>query len=307
MRAAGCTCRCQLSATLRQSVPVVTRRQSPRRLICGASPDDEGGKGTPPQSSTESSEPRPNPLDPVQTIQWGGTLPDRRRAIQGIAFSTFVALGGNLGGITSFLLGLDDGKFASKIKADIVVPVKGFKRCVDYSYGFEFRYPSYWLADQSLVLRAAERIERQNPLDLPSIREKRKRTSLEPVAAFGPPGTTGEENVSVVVAPIAPGFTLASLGNPEEAGQKLLDTVIAPEGSGKNATLLSAEQRIDENQQAYYTLEYTVRTQAWYRHNISVYAVKSDSLFSLNAQCPESEWLQDGDMLKATAAGFGFI
>lgn len=54
---------------------------------------------------------------------------------------------------------------------------------------------------------------------------------------------SGEENVSVVAAPIAAGFQLASLGDPSQAGQKLLDAVIAPEGSGKTASLLDASQR----------------------------------------------------------------
>lgn len=49
--------------------------------------------------------------------------------------------------------------------------------------------------------------------------------------------------MSVVVAPIAPGFQLSSLGDPSQAGQKLLDTVIAPEGSGKTASLLDSSQR----------------------------------------------------------------
>lgn len=46
------------------------------------------------------------------------------------------ALGGNLGGITSWLFGLDEGKLAAALRADIVVPVKGFKRCFDAAYGF---------------------------------------------------------------------------------------------------------------------------------------------------------------------------
>lgn len=46
------------------------------------------------------------------------------------------ALGGNLGGCTSFLLGLDDGQLASSLRLDLLVPVKGYKRCVDYQNGF---------------------------------------------------------------------------------------------------------------------------------------------------------------------------
>jgi hypothetical protein len=46
------------------------------------------------------------------------------------------ALGGNLGGITSFLLGLDQGQLAGQLKLDVLVPVQGFKRCVDYANGY---------------------------------------------------------------------------------------------------------------------------------------------------------------------------
>ncbi len=34
------------------------------------------------------------------------------------------------------MLGLDDGKLAEQLKLDIVVPVRGYKRCVDYSEQF---------------------------------------------------------------------------------------------------------------------------------------------------------------------------
>ncbi len=46
------------------------------------------------------------------------------------------ALGGNLGGITSGLLGLDGGQLAAALKLDIIFPVKGFMRCVDYTNQF---------------------------------------------------------------------------------------------------------------------------------------------------------------------------
>lgn len=49
---------------------------------------------------------------------------------------SLAALGGNFGGLTSFLLSLDGGSLAAKVKADIVVPVNGYKRCVDNETGF---------------------------------------------------------------------------------------------------------------------------------------------------------------------------
>ena len=68
-----------------------------------------------------------------------------------------------------------------------------------------------------------------------------------------------------------------------------MGTVIAPEGSGKRARLLSASQSLKDSL-LYYTLEYTVESSTFFRHNVSVYAAYDDDLFSLNAQTPEKTW-----------------
>lgn len=48
------------------------------------------------------------------------------------------------------------------------------------------------------------------------------------------PGGDGIENVSVVKSELMPGFSLKkTLGEPNEAAEKLLSTVIAPPGSGE--------------------------------------------------------------------------
>ena len=70
-----------------------------------------------------------------------------------------------------------------------------------------------------------------------------RRNVAEPVAAFGPPGSSGELNISTIVAPIQQGFTLSSLGGAREAGERFLSTTIAPEGSQLQATLLTASER----------------------------------------------------------------
>lgn len=36
---------------------------------------------------------------------------------------------------------------------------------------------------------------------------RRRRSVNEPVVAFGPPGSTGELNVSVIVSPVTPDFS----------------------------------------------------------------------------------------------------
>ncbi|KXZ54314.1 hypothetical protein GPECTOR_5g399 [Gonium pectorale] len=251
---------------------------------------------------------------------------------------SLTALGGNLGGVTSWLLGLDGGKLAGQLRADVLVPVRGSKRCVEATYGFEFTYPSSWLGDQTVAYRAAKRAEAErggppgadyNNIDFPPLggspsgrgaggaaagRRQRAASVAEPVVAFGPPGTTGEENVSVIVAPIAPGFTLQSLGDPRAAGERLLAS-LAPEGSGLEAILLKAEARFGEAPsssrgvisgapQLYYTLEYTVRGPRFHRHNVSVYTSRSDLLYTFNAQCPEPRWSTDGAALVASAESF---
>ncbi|GLI62450.1 hypothetical protein VaNZ11_005080 [Volvox africanus] len=343
---------------------------------CSAKPTEKSegsGSGLRPSNRNDPgppSSPLPGPslTDPVQTIYWGGTLPNTRRAILGSLSGVGIALGGNLGGVTSWLLGLDGGELAERTRADVLVPVRGAKRCVDYTYGFEFTYPASWLGDQTLAYRAAKRAEaargglplrsigadfddfneledanfpRLSPssaslsmrggsggsssaLDggaaLAGTRQQPVVSVAEPVAAFGPPGTTGEENVSIIVAPIAPGFTLQSLGDPQSAGKRFLAT-LAPEGSGLQAQLLGASGRTtttsavtalrrsptghqspEYGDQLYYTLEYTVRGPRFYRHNVSVYAIRNDLLYTFNAQCPEGRWQEDAGVLLASAA-----
>ena len=65
----------------------------------------------------------------------------------------------------------------------------------------------------------------------------------EPVAAYGPAGSTGEENISVICAPIRDSFQLSSLGTAQEAAQTFLQTKVAPEGSQLKAQLLEASER----------------------------------------------------------------
>jgi hypothetical protein len=68
------------------------------------------------------------------TILWSGLV-----HFFHIVILLLSALGGNLGGITSFLFSLDGGQFAAATRADVVVPVKGLKRCYDAGYGFGAR------------------------------------------------------------------------------------------------------------------------------------------------------------------------
>ena len=230
----------------------------------------------------------------VELIQYGGRLPDRRRLLVGGASAASIALGGNLLGVTSGLLGLDGGSFARRARLDVIFPIKGYKRCVDYQNGFEFIYPSNWLADQRLYRRYAERIERERPLDLPPIpppQSKKTIQKYDPSAGFGPPNGNGEDNISVVAAPIMPGFRIQGLGDPSTAAQTFLDSTIAPPGSDKKAMLIESGSRTTRNGDIVYWFEFTVeKPSAWKRHNVAVIGSRDNALFTFNAQCSESRW-----------------
>ena len=75
-----------------------------------------------------------------------------------------------------------------------------------YLGNIEFIYPATWVGDQRLLYRAAQKSELERSLDPPPLNNAkssgRRRNVNEPVVAFGPPGTSGELNVSVIVSPV---------------------------------------------------------------------------------------------------------
>lgn len=209
-------------------------------------------------------------------------------------------MAGNLGGATSSLLSSTDAAtaLARSLRLDVLFPVRGFKRALaPDGGGYEFVYPRSWLADQTVARRRAVAAELSRPLidgPLPSAAataaRRQRASSLRaappgPEVAFGPAGSSGETNVSVIVAPIEPGFSLRQLGTPEEAGKEFLEATVAKPGSGRTAELLRAEERfgdegedeIDETtgektRMLYYEFEYRVRGPQFDRLNCSAFA-----------------------------------
>ena len=217
-------------------------------------------------------------------------------------------LGGNLFGVSSFLLGLGDAQLAAALRLDVLIPVRGYRRCYDAGNGYEFLYPAAWLADQRLYRRYAVRVE--SPIDPPSLRDAaraRVRAVAEPSAAFGPAGGSGEENISVIVAPIREGFRLEGMGSPEQAGRDFLANTVAPAGSDRRAELLGASSRVDAGGELYYTMEFTVSSPRFARHNLAAYAARNGLLYTLNCQCAERDWARDEEGFRRAAASFAII
>ncbi|KAH7291073.1 hypothetical protein KP509_30G075400 [Ceratopteris richardii] len=211
-----------------------------------------------------------------------------RRILIGVSASSAVALGGNLAGITSFLLSFNAG-FSRSLRLDVVYPINGFKRCLEKN--FEFLYPESWVGDQRLLYRAAERAEKERLYGEAAGTKSSISSLVEPVVAFGPPGSIGELNVSVIAAPIPPGFRLDKLGDPKEVGEVILKSFIGKRGV--TPTLLHAEKNedfVNGETLVYYKLDFVVEGQSFLRHNVSVYAAYNGQLFSMNVQTPEKLW-----------------
>ncbi|KAL1341520.1 psbP domain-containing protein 7, chloroplastic [Arachis hypogaea] len=216
----------------------------------------------------------------------------QRRLLVGVGSASLVAVDANFAGITSFLLGLspENGR---NLKLDVLYPVGGYSRCLDTREGFEFIYPANWAGDQTVLYRAAKKRELELSLDPPALNATPKRSNFsEPVVAFGPPGSTGELNVSVIVSPVAQDFSIEAFGGPEEVGEAVVRTIT---GSGQRpevkGTLIRSSLREDSLRNAkYYEIEFRVESPSFRRHNVAVCCARHGKLFTLNAQAPESAW-----------------
>lgn len=236
----------------------------------------------------------------LNDLQRNGVSP--RRLFLYTSLAGGLAIGADFLGVTSRLLSLSP-EFAAKWKLDTLYPVSGFKRYVDENGEYEFIYPQSWLQDQAVAY--SNQMGKVKSLDPLSRYSKNKQSSLKPKVAFGPPGGTFQENVSVIKSSVLPGFTLkGTLGNPKDAAEKLLSMFIAPENSGKEWTLLDAFQ---ENRNGYevYQFEYLIKSSTFFLHNIGVIATKTgEDLFTLIVLTPQTDWEKKQKALKKVATSF---
>ncbi|XP_051145142.1 psbP domain-containing protein 7, chloroplastic [Andrographis paniculata] len=228
----------------------------------------------------------------------------RRRLLTGIAAASALAIGANFGGVTSFVLGFSP-EAARSLKLDAVYPVAGYSRYIDANQGFEFVYPETWLGDQTLLYRAAGRAERS--LDPPPLSDggRRRKAVNEPAVAFGPPGSTGELNVSVIVSPVPIDFSIEAFGGAEEVGANVVRT-IAGKRTDVMGRLIGSSMRVDAKAR-YYEIEFGVEGRDFLRHNVAVCCARQGRLFTLNVQAPESAWPQYQTQLYTIAHSFTLL
>ena len=278
---------------------------STRSLVVALAFDED----EPPETSTSYPPPGsayggPNMYADSQTI----APPSPRRVFLGTLATAGLALGGNFLGITGALLG-DFPDAAASLRLDIIYPVNGLKRCYNPEKGYEFVYPEDYLGDATMAARNADRQASATSLDPGALSAKPPmifgQAVQEPQSAFGPMGGTGEENVSVIVSRSPPGgFRLDRFGDARNQAEWLLANVLARPGTGKTAELYDAYTRAAGSGTKYYTFEYTIRTDTWYRHNVAVFAEFGGRLYTLVAQVPETQWKTREADFKTIAESF---
>ncbi|CAM9137694.1 unnamed protein product [Scytosiphon promiscuus] len=204
-----------------------------------------------------------------------------------------VALGGNLFGVTSALLGTVAPDASRDLRVDLLFPIGGFKRFYSPEDGYEFMYPEAWVGDSGLALRRQRDLEDMRASPAAVAKARQRRSSSAPDVAFGPQGGNGVENVSLVKSELMAGFSLRrTLGAPQEAAEKLLSTVIAPPDSGREWELLEAFEDNREPGGLVYQFEYRVQGQGIRKpmRNVGVVAARGSTLFTVTVLAPEESW-----------------
>lgn len=233
----------------------------------------------------------PSRLSPSTAMAAMGTSP--RRIFLSFLSASSIALAGNFLGVTSKLLTAVPEDVVEASYLDTYFPRGDFKRV--RGKGYTFVIPREWVADTFVELAKAQR--RTQTLDY-SMKRRDSQITL-PDSAFGPPGRlnkkgvseSGDTNVSVIVTSGLKDFSLQkNLRSPQEGAEFLIRTSIAPEGSGRVATLVDATEDPARNA---YQFEYIVeRSTGPPLRNISIVAANPDgtSFYTLTVVAPNKQW-----------------
>ncbi|MCP9815246.1 photosystem II reaction center PsbP family protein [Synechococcus sp. GreenBA-s] len=98
-----------------------------------------------------------------------------------------------------------------------------------------------------------------------------------------------DETLSLVISDVNATNELESLGSAVAVGEKLRRVVIAPEGSGRQAELVEAQERQDGGR-TFYDLEYAVHLSDRDRHELATVVVDRGRLYTLAASTNEARW-----------------
>lgn len=98
-----------------------------------------------------------------------------------------------------------------------------------------------------------------------------------------------DETLSLVVSEVNESSDLSKLGSAQAVGEKLRRSVIAPEGSGRDAELVDARER-EQGGRTHYDLEYLVHLADRDRHELATVVVDRGRLYTFAASTNEVRW-----------------
>ena len=115
-----------------------------------------------------------------------------------------------------------------------------------------------------------------------------------------------DETLSLVVSKVEDDIALEELGSADIVGKRLINEVIAPEGTGRNVELVEANSR-ETGGKTFYDLEYSVRLEDRDRHELATVAINRGYLYTLAASTNESRWPKVQEMFKHVIHSFSFL
>ena len=158
-------------------------------------------------------------------------------------------------------------------------PSLGLNRYNDPIDGYQFLYPSGWVA-----------VDVQNKSEGVDV-------VYRDIIEEG-------ENLSVIISKIDDDTSLSDLGTPTDVGYRFMQIVNQNNQNGREAELISAEEG-EKNLQNYYLLEYRVKLgENQYRHNLASVATKNGKLYTFNISTTESRWQKVQELFTNAAKSF---
>jgi photosystem II oxygen-evolving enhancer protein 2 len=115
-----------------------------------------------------------------------------------------------------------------------------------------------------------------------------------------------DETLSLVISEVTPQSDLTALGSAVAVGETLRRMVIAPEGSGRQAELLQADERVQDGR-TFYDLEYAVHLEDRDRHELATVVVDRGRLYTFAASTNEIRWAKVKDLFHQVVSSFTLL
>ena len=115
-----------------------------------------------------------------------------------------------------------------------------------------------------------------------------------------------DETLSLVVSDVTPESNLEALGSAVAVGERLRRIAIAPEGSGRAAELVQADQR-EQGGRTFYDLEYSVHLADRDRHELATVVVDRGRLYTFAASTNEIRWPKVKSLFQQVVSSFSLL